>query len=334
MIDNNATVFRGLRVMTFALLAIAVIGASPEATGGEVRVGVLTFGTVAWELDVIKAHQLDEAEGVTVTVTGHPGNAASQVALLGRAVDVIAGDFFWVSRMRADGESFTFVPHSMAVGAIMVRDDSGITKLDDLRGKKLGVAGGPIDSGWLLFQAYTRQEIGVSAADLVEPQFAAPPLLNVSILKGDFPAVLNFWHYNARLKAAGLQVLTTTAEQLKALGIDSPVPVIGWIFRQDWAAENPDLIQGFLRASVAAKQILLASDEEWQRLRPRMKADDEATFLALRESYRAGIPRSYGPREVATAEKTFLILAEIGGAKLVGGNTALSPGTLWDGFRF
>ena len=125
---------------------------------------------------------------------------------------------------------------------------------------------------------------------MVEPTFGAPPLLNELIQRGDLPAVLNFWHYNARLKAAGMRELLTAVEILPALGVERPIPLLGWVFNRSWANENRDAVAGFLRASYSAKHLLLESDEEWVRLEPNMKVSDAATAAALRDAYRARNP--------------------------------------------
>ena len=46
-------------------------------------------------------------------------------------------------------------------------------------------------------------------ASFLRPQFAAPPLLNELVMRGELPAAMNFWHYTARLSAAGMKELIT-----------------------------------------------------------------------------------------------------------------------------
>ncbi len=318
------------------VVAMALVGPAWAQTDDpvKVRAGVLSFGTVNWELDVIKRHGLDRAEGFELEVVGYGGKGATAVALQGGAVDVIVTDWIWVLRQRSEGTDHTFVPHSLATGGLIVRPDAGIDELADLRGKRIGVAGGPVDKSWLMLRAYAKKTLGVDLVEIAEPTFAAPPLLNKSILNGELPAGLNFWHYGARLKAAGMKELITVAEMLPALGVDGRPPLLGWVFSEAWAVENPDAIGGFLRASLAAKKILASSDEEWERLRAKTKAEDDATFIALKTAYRKGIPASFAAEDVAAAEALFETLAELGGAELVGSGRALAPGTFWTGFNF
>ena len=88
-------------------------------------------------------------------------------------------------------------------------------------------------------------------------------------------------------------------------------------------------MRGFLRAAAKANELLATSTEEWQRIRPLMQAEDDATFDALKRYYREGIPdRSVGEYE-AHAKVLYQFLRELGGEKLVGAGSDLSAGTFW-----
>ena len=58
------------------------------------------------------------------------------------------------------------------------------------------------------------------------------------MLRGELPAVLNFWHYGARLEAAGMRPLVTVKEMLHGLGVSEPLPLVGWVFRESWATAH------------------------------------------------------------------------------------------------
>ncbi len=61
------------------------------------------------------------------------------------------------------------------------------------------------------------------------------------------------------------------------------MPLLGWVFSEKWAAAHPGVMQDFVRASVAAQDILATSDQEWNRIRPLTRAENEAMLIALRE---------------------------------------------------
>lgn len=300
---------------------------------GVLRLGVLGFGTVNWELDVIKTHGLDEERSFTLHVEGFGGSQATKVALQGDAVDGIVSDWLWVSRQRAEGENLVFIPYSSTVGALMVPPDSDIESLEDLAGKKIGVAGGALDKSWLLIQAAAKQRHGIDLAGKVEAIFGAPPLLNEKVQTGELDAVLNYWHFCARLEAQGYTRLLGVNEATKELGVESDVPQLGYVFREDFANENADLIEAFADASRAAKA-LLQTDEEWARIREMTKAKDDVTLETLKARFQEGIPLSWGEVERADAAQLYELLAELGGEDLVGPSPELMPGTFWPNVAF
>ena len=252
----------------------------------------------------------------------------------GGAVDMIVTDWLWVSRQRADGADFTFAPYSTSAGSVMVPAESDIRSLADLKGRRLGVAGGPLDKSWLMLRALMIRKHGFDPDKDTAKVFGAPPLLNEQVRNGGIDAVLNYWHFAARLKAAGLREVATVEQVARELGIATDVPIIGYVFSEAWAGKNGEAVQGFLRASQAAKAIMSKSDEEWQRLAPLTKAEDDATLTALRDGYRAGIPTAWGTAERDDAAKVYDILAKLGGRELVGDSPHLAAGTFWAGSSF
>ncbi len=319
-------------VSGFALLLCFVTVQAAADNLPVVRVAVLQFGTVNWELDVIQHHGFDRDLGFTLEVVPLGSKNAVNVALQGGAADVVVNDWIWVSRQRDENRHYTFVPYSLAVGELIARLDSGIENVTDLAGKKLGIAGGPVDKSWLTLRAYALKTSNLDLTDSVTTQFAAPPLLNELIKRDKLDAVLNFWHYTARLKVGGMHSVIDVKTMLAEFGIDQPVPLLGWVFHEDWAAENNATISRFLQASYRAKRTLLESDDEWTRLRPLMKVDDDQVAVTLRDAFRAGIPRQFGATEQKNAAKVFTLLAQQGGQKLTGSSTALNPGTFWQQF--
>jgi NitT/TauT family transport system substrate-binding protein len=323
--------FRLLACLALALTSLVCHAAEPSAA--TLRIGVLQFGTVNWELDVMQTNKLAQKRGLNLKVVPLASGDASTVALQGGAVDVIVSDWIWVTRQRAEGSNYTFTPYSNAVGSVMVRGDSGLRSLADLKGKSVGISGGPSDKTWLLLRAYATKKYGMDLASAVKPVFAAPPLLNELALSGQVDAALNVWHYDARLEANGMRALIRLPEILAGLGVDKPIPLIGWVFREDWAAQNPQAMEQFMAASMEAKAIMAKSDAEWERLKPLMRAEDNATFLALKAGYRNGIPTCADADYQSSVATVFKILAETGGEKLVGRSKALSDGTFWSGFK-
>jgi NitT/TauT family transport system substrate-binding protein len=312
---------------SLALIASSFGAAAQQANEREtVRVGILQYGTVSWELDAMTRNGIDERHGIDVELVPFAGEDASNVALQAGAVDMIVSDWLWVSRQRATGADFTFAPYSTSVGSMMVSADSDLQELVDLKGRTIGVAGGPLDKNWLLIQALAKRE-GVDLSAENEVVFGAPPLLMAKAESGELDAVLNFWHYAARLEAQGFRTLISGTEAAMAMGASGPVAAIGWVFRDSFAEENPEAIEGFLAASRQTKALLKSSDAAWTELAPLVKAEDERTLDVLRDRYREGIPQRSAAEEVKDTRALYRVLADIGGERLVGPSPELFDGT-------
>ncbi|MGD1877189.1 MAG: ABC transporter substrate-binding protein, partial [Kiloniellaceae bacterium] len=243
--------------------------------------------------------------------------------------DMIVSDWLWVSRQRTQGTPYTFVPFSSSLGALMVPPESGIHSLADLKGKKIGVAGGPLDKSWLLLRGLAQREYGFDVASENEPVFGAPPLLDKKAEQGEIGDVLNYWHYSARLEAKGFRRVIGANDAAMALGAKGPVSAIGYVFDQDWAARNTETVRSFIAASRDAKELLRNSDAEWEVLREMTGAKDDATLAALRTRFREGIPTRPLSEEMADTATVYAFLAELGGDKLVGPAETMAPGTFW-----
>ena len=323
----------GNTLKTFASVVFLMAWLSTPQAAEKVRVGVLKFGTVNWELDTIKHHGLDAAEGLEVVVMPFAGEDATNVALQAGAVDIIVSDWLWVSRQRSAGQKLVFAPFSSAVGAIMVPADSPIKSLADLAGRKLGVAGGPFDKNWLLIRGLAKRNHGIDLETAAEPVYGSPALLAEKAMQGELDAVLTFWQFCARLEGKGFRRLVSGSEAAEALSGAGPVSALGYVFREDWAETNAKTAMGFMRTSRAAKEILKISDAEWKRLNALIKAEDENTLKVLMARFREGIPDRAPADEEKDAERLYLVLAELGGERLVGRGKTLAPGTYWEALK-
>ncbi|QDL93893.1 ABC transporter substrate-binding protein (plasmid) [Paroceanicella profunda] len=307
-------------------LALGLLGAVLAAGGAGaqdrvLRLALLQVGTVTWEAETIRAEGLDTARGFRLEVLPMAGEQAARVAFQAGGADTMVADFIWVARQRAAGRDYVFVPYSRAVGGLMVPADSPATSLSDLAGSTIGIAGGPLDKSWLILRAYALQQEGFDLAAGTDQVFAAPPLIFRQARSGALGGAVNFWHFMARMRAAGLRELVSVSDAAGALGLDPQTPLLGYVFRGEDLRARPELVRGMMAASRAAKDLLAQSDAPWERLRPLMNAADDAEFAALREGFRAGIPAP-GPVDEAAAGRLLSLMADLGGADLVGPDLA------------
>jgi NitT/TauT family transport system substrate-binding protein len=302
-----------------------LLGATPALAGEALRIGLQTTGTFAWQLDVIRRHGLAASAGLDLKISEYASPDAGKLALNSGSVDLAVVDWLWVARARALGARLLFYPYSSAVGSIMVKSDSPLRTIGDLKGRVLGVAGGPLDKSWLIVQAAAMRQ-GVDLKRETTLEYGAPPLIFQKLQQGEAEASLNFWNFCARLEAEGYRRILDVRDAETALGLNEPVALIGYVFSEEFAANHKSTIDRFIAVAQKADDIMLRSDEEWAALRPLMKAEDEWTFKAYRDRTREGIPRRPIGAEETDARTLFRALASVGGTALVGPSQELDPG--------
>lgn len=299
--------------------------APTRAASDVLRIGLQTTGTFAWQLDVIRRHRLAEDAGLDLKISQYASPDAGKLALNGGSVDLAVVDWLWVARARALGAKLLFYPYSSAVGAIMVKGDSPLRRIEDLRGHVLAIAGGPLDKSWVIVQAAAIRQ-GINLKRDATLAYGAPPLISQKLQQGEAEASLNFWNFCASLEMQGYRRLFEVRDAEAALGLIEPVALIGYAFSEQFAAEHRSAIDRFIAATRKADDIMLRSDPEWDELRPLMNAEDDRTFAAYRDRTREGIPRRSIATEEADARALFKAIANIGGADLVGPSQELDPG--------
>ena len=315
------------RAATLALVA-SVVMASAAMAADRIRLVAQRTGSLAWELDVIKAHGLDKKAGLDIETLELASTEAGKVALRGGSADIIVSDWTWVARERALGDSLLYYPYLSTLGAVMAPAGSPIRDVADLKGKKLAVAGGPIDKSWLLLRALGLQS-GIDLRTAATVVYGAPPLLSQKALQGETDATLTFWNFCADLEAAGLKRAISMDDVLHRLGATGPVAMLGYVFDGAWAAKNRAALDRFLEASWQAKEILASTPAEWQRLAPRIGVADPAALALYRTGYSEGIPRRPVAEEETDARGLYHILADLGGTELVGPARELEPGSFY-----
>ena len=296
-----------VRTLLAALAALQIAAASAADT---IRIAAQKTGTFAWELAIIRAHGLDKEANLALEVRELASPEAGKIAL------------------RSLGAKLAFYPYSTALGAVMVPDKSPIRTLADLKGRKLAVAGGPIDKSWLLLQASLQQD-GINLKSDSTIVYGAAPLVAAQMLNGDMDATVNYWNYCAALEEKGFRRIAAIQDLVEHFGAKGPVAMVGYVFDEGWANANRDRLARFIDMTRQAKQILATSDSAWDEIAKLTGAPDAATLRAYRDRYREGIPRRRIEDEEKDARVLYRVLAGIGGRDLVGPAPELDPGTFY-----
>ena len=311
----------------FALLlslCLTPLGVLSAGAADQLRLATQATGTFNWELAVAKAYGLDKAANLELTTTELASTEAGKIALIGGGADLILSDWLWVARERGLGKELVFYPHSTALGAVMAKDPAAFKTPADFIGKKLGVAGGPLDKSWLMLQAWALRQ-GVDLKNKAAIVFGAPPLLAEKLAQGELDAALEFWPLAAKLQSEGFSRAIDLAEVEKQLGAAGPVIVTGYVFDESFAAKNGPALARFFDMMAKAKQLIVEDDAAFAKIAPMIGAKDAAALAIYRQYYAQGVPKRPIAAEEADAAAIYRVLAKVGGEQLVGTATELDP---------
>ncbi|WP_223807848.1 ABC transporter substrate-binding protein [Marinobacter sp. R17] len=285
------------------------------------RVSVLQFGTAHWELVAMQEAGLDRANGFELQVQPVANLAGSHLAVTSGSADSAVADLVWVQAQHERGMDYRYLPFSASIGDIVVPADSSVQSVADLAGLRLGVAGGPDSKGWMLLKTVaTRQGLDLPRSARI--QYAAPPLLSEALRRGQLDAIVTYWHFAARLRAEGrFRSAFAMRDLLTALELDPDLPVLGYVFRDDWADAHAEILAGFATALEQTQRRLSTEPDAWQALRPMMQVTDEATFALLRDGFLSGAPSPLTASRVDDLQRLLTLLGT--------GEAALMPARLF-----
>lgn len=295
--------FRLLGLLAWLLLAsTAHAGQLPV-----LKLSVLQFGTAHWELDHLRREGLDRQFGFELEVRLVANLPASRIALSSGEVHGAVVDLTWAQARYAGGDAYRYLPYSAQMGNVLAAPGVRVDSVADLRGKRIGVAGGPDSKGWIILDEVARRH-DIDLAREASIQYAAPPLLNQALRRGQLDVLVTFWHFAAELTAAGqAETALNMQELLATLGLETGLPILGYAFRDDWAQAHDDLLRRFADALAETKRQLAEAPHHWQAIRPLMRAVDDDHFEALRRGFIEGIPDALDDRQVSELQRLLVL---------------------------
>ncbi|BBB30443.1 ABC transporter substrate-binding protein [Neptunomonas japonica] len=276
----------------------------------KLKVTVIAWGTVNWELQHIKQRQLDHKNGYDLVIDRVASLSAARIAITADNTDFIVSDWLWASERNHKGANLRFIPFSKQVGSIIASPGNSISSYASLKGKRIGVAGGPMNKGWALMRAAANKE-GIDLKNEAKIQFGAPPLLTQAIKNGQIDILATFWHYGARLEAEGYKKLYSLKTIMRDLGLKSNVPMLGYLYKAKLGDQHPHLVAAFYKSINEAKAQLAVDDTAWQALRPFMKSENNKIYHALITGYRSGIPDEFSQQHIEDAANFYTIIDDL-----------------------
>jgi len=312
---------KGLARNLLALAIASTLGFAAAQNLPRVNAAMEAVGTFSWIVHAMDTFGIDVLNGIDVVGTTYASKQATEIALRSGDADVTVDDFLGAVIMRGNDVQVTAIyPFAKAVGGLVVPVDSDVQSIADLRGTTIA-AGSLRDKSLLILRALTISQYGFDPQVDGEVIAAAPPLMIQLVSNGEVGGALPFWHFVARIEAAGdgREVMAVTG-MLEELGLPSDLPILMILARDDFDAE---LKRAFLSAFVETVELMksLPSDDAfWQSILDLglYSLPDASLFPAVIERWKQGTPDAWTEDSIDAMVALSQSLLDIGGPEVLG----------------
>jgi ABC-type nitrate/sulfonate/bicarbonate transport system substrate-binding protein len=263
-------------------------GAAPSgaSTPLTIRFGY-TVSTSTFPLDAAVAHGLFAKRNLKLEITPYAGFEALYTATRSGALDMGTGGLASIVDLHAQGVPVKVVfGNSLLNNEILVRKDSPLQSIAELKGKRIGVFGGASGTTANMFMAVCIAYYGFDPRTDAQVQYGAAPLLAGLVQKGDADAFVSLDPITTQ------QLVSGNVRSIGELGTiykehTGIHPYSGTITVADaFAQQHPEAVKALLETWLEAVAYLKDNPEEWKRQAAALdiKSDDEVRLLMERLS--------------------------------------------------
>ncbi|QTL02203.1 ABC transporter substrate-binding protein [Aquabacter sp. L1I39] len=263
---------------------LALTSVAPSSAQGLEKLSIVVFGAPslgAFLPPVIKAHKLDEKNGLAITFDERTPDAytaqfnSGEYKLGGSAALLTVG----LADLR--GVKVTYLFNLFDFWGAVVTSRADVKTLKDLEGKDLAAAKGT--TNYVMFDWLARQQ-GVDTSKIAVVNTATPGLVGYAL--ADRAAAVQVWEpaYTSLLaKKPTIRTLDLKIkESWKAFSGRTDIPYLGVAAHTDWAEKNKPLIPKLYAAYKEAAQWIAAHPDEAAKLiSPKGTADDQKAISDL-----------------------------------------------------
>lgn len=265
---------KALAALVAVLAAVGAAGCGEDSSsaggsGGGTAVvrpvvieGVQQFPlTVLQEQGIAKKHNLD-IQPIKVA-----GPEAAYTRFQAPQFQLGLGSWAKAAQMRAAGEKLINVfPVYGYSNDVLVPKSSSIRSLADLKGKKVGLFGGPGSGTTVMLRLIASRLYGFDPQKDSEVIFGAAALLNGQLGKGDLDAALLLDPLiTNRLLSGEVRSIGNLAKLWKDETGEKPL-LVTITMNEEWANANQDVAKRFVAAFAEAQQYIKTHPEVWKRL--------------------------------------------------------------------
>ncbi len=233
----------------------------------KIRVGVFPKGLQAPMFLIVKKHKFLEKHGLEPTFYEFGLLPAMTQAFMGNETDVIWVGIAQAADMRNKGVPVkTVLAHANAAERVIVRADSKIKTISDLKGKKVGTPGAGT-TAHTLFGLISKGLYNVNPEKDMQMLKATEDNLSLYLMQGELDAAILKVETFAAMEEGKTRVISVLSEEWKRLsGSETPFILLSSTFREEYVRDHKDAVRRYILAMREAHTYASEHQEELAQL--------------------------------------------------------------------
>jgi len=271
------------KVICVFTLCILIVACGKKPSERSFKLGLIP-GAQEFIDFVMENHGLLDQVGLKADKVKSLSPANLHLMVAEEKVDIGFGGFTTMATARSQGKSVIVIGGVFSpVNMVFVRKNSPIHSLKDLKGRKLGVFGGPGSTTFTFLAVLAEKWNGIDLSKEAKIISAPSPLLIEQLSKGEIDAALLGTTETIQMAAQDrFQVLTDLSEEYKRhTGGRAPAHVT-IVTNEAFARDHADIVRDYLKAYKATTEFIHEHPGVWDEYAERIMMNEpkERTLLA------------------------------------------------------
>jgi NitT/TauT family transport system substrate-binding protein len=308
-----------LTLLSALLLAGCASTAGPDQTSTRSFTLGLIPGAQSFVDFVMERHGILDQFGLKADKLESLSPANLHLMVAERKVDIGFAGFTTMATARAEGKDVivihgVFSPANM----VFVAKESPIHSLSDLKGKKLGVFGGPGSTTFVFLAVLAKQWNGIDLFHDVELVTAPAPALIELLGKGDVDAALLGTIESIQIYARQrYRMLVDLSEEYRShQGGRAPAHVT-IATSEEFARTHPDIVRDYLKAYQAAVEYVKTHPEVWDEYAKSINVEDPEERRLLQDKMAPNIVERWDADQIAVQKDYLNLVHDIVGESVL-----------------
>ncbi|MCC6475023.1 MAG: ABC transporter substrate-binding protein [Burkholderiales bacterium] len=258
------------------LVSLAIACAAwPAAAADKVKVVALQ-GTQLFPVRIMQSRGIAAKHGIEMDLMVVASPQASYTAMQTGDPNVGFTGWIVIALLREKGFKLTNV-YSMNgyTNDVMVKLDSPIKSMADLKGRRVGLFGGANSATTWLYRLVTQKFYGFDSVKEARAHYGAPPLLLGMLDKGELDAILTLDPFLSQMLESGKYRSVGSIGEIWQQKMNQSPMLVSVTVNETWAKANPEVTRRFVAAFREALIYLKDTPAAWTELAKAMGIKSE-----------------------------------------------------------